>query len=162
MNETEGYKALVTGLDVRGWIANDLLEEYDGFDIMGSADGKTWETVVNPDNLQMRLSEVYNGYTQFSILLEELAEEYSMIKIVFGATDGDFAVSDIQIFYTEDTTTDDEGGNDDNQGGNDDNQGGNDDDNEEDTNPDTGVVAPIAALVLATISGAAVVINKRR
>ena len=54
--------------------------------------------------------------------IDEIEEEYSMVKIVFGATEGDFALSDIQIFYTENENA-----------GNDDN---NDDDNNDDNNND--------------------------
>ena len=88
-----------------------------------------------------------------------------MVKIVFGATEGDFAISDIQIFYTENENAaggDDNTGDDDNNDDNNNDDNNNDDNTDDDNNPDTGVVAPIAALVLATISGAAVVINKRR
>jgi hypothetical protein len=152
MNETEGYKALVTGLDVRGWIINDVEVV---FGIAFSADGETWVELGDAD---VRASQVYNGYTQFSILADEIDGEYSFVKISIGATDADIAISDIQIFYTEN----EDAGNDDNTNDDNTDDDNTNDDNDDNTNPDTGVVAPIAALVLATISGAAVVINKRR
>ncbi|MBQ7303142.1 MAG: hypothetical protein IJW89_06130 [Clostridia bacterium] len=138
-NETEGFKANVNSVDVRGWISGEALNGTAPLmSVMVSKDGETW-TALEGDQDTVRANQRHNGYYEYSLLFDEIDEGYSWVKVVLKASDAEIGVSDIQILYNEAA-----------------------DDGDDDNNPDTGVVAPVAALVLATISGAAVVINKKR
>ena len=149
-NETEGFKANVNSVDVRGWISGEALNGTAPLmSVMVSKDGETW-TALEGDQDTVRVEQRHNGYYEYSLLFDDIDAGYSWVKVVLKASDAEIGVSDIQILYNE--AADDDNNNDDN----------NDDDNNDDGNPDTGVVAPVAALVLATVSGAAVVINKKR
>jgi len=152
MNDTEGYKANVTSIDVRGWISEAAATGTAPLmSVMVSKDGETW-TALEGDQDTVRMEQRHNGYYEYSLLFDDIDAGYSWAKVVLSASDAELSISDIQILYNE-AAADDDDNNDDN----------NDDDNNDDgNNPDTGVVAPVAALVLATVSGAAVVINKKR
>ncbi|MBQ7302137.1 MAG: NPXTG-anchored protein [Clostridia bacterium] len=137
----------VKQIDVRGWV-NDASKDNVPVVIEVSADGETWTEV----QATARLSQAFNAYTTFSLLVEDVADGANFVKLT--VKDGaEVSISDLQILYTNELASDDDNTGDDSTG--DDNTG-------DDTNPDTGVVAPAAALIIATLSGAAAVISKRR
>ncbi len=140
----------VTLIDVRGWL-KDSLKENLPIIVEVSADGETW-TEVDPT---VRWSQAYNEFSTFSLLVDDVDDGVNFVKISIeenaDLTADNISLSDIQILYTNEVADDNTGDDSTGEG----NTG-------DDTNPDTGVVAPAAALILATLSGASVVINKRR
>ena len=138
-------------IDVRGWVKDTIKAELP-ISIKVSADGKTWTDA----DATVRLSQAFNEFSTFSLLVENVADGMNFVKLVIendeAVTAENISISDMQFLYTNEAPAEDDPTEDNPE----------DDDNEAEKNPDTGVATSAAAVILATLSGAATVISKRR
>ena len=131
----------VTFIDVRGYRSEECQED---LLISVSADGESWTALSEFERLE---SKLYGGPIQYAhrIVTEDIPAGMNYVKVEIPELAGevsDLTISDIQILYNVKRTSGEQ--------------------NPEKPNPETGSALPAAALLLAGMSGIALLAGRKR
>ncbi|MBQ8753339.1 MAG: hypothetical protein IJZ13_09570, partial [Clostridia bacterium] len=141
----------VTGIDISGYRHEDGVDD---LLVYVSTDGSEW---IALEDFTRADSKLYGGPVNYAHIVsaEDIPAGMNYVKVELPELEvfTDITISDIQILYNKtllDDATDNNNGTD------------NDTDDKNESNPDTGVVLPLAALLLAGMSGATLVVGRKR
>jgi len=132
----------VTSIDIRGYRNQDCEED---LLVYVSKDGEEWVTL---DKFTRFESKLYSGPVSYAhrISTEDIPAGMNYVKVEIPMLAGeitDLTISDIQVLYNVKRTSDE-------------------DSKGTDNTPDTGVSLPLAALIMVGVSGAVVMVDRKR